>query len=233
MPVYKIAGINVLYNPKYKTLKTQSEAYICNEEHIDFEISISDEFLTERQREFPHLSLDDCEYIYTGAAFYEKCLDYGCFLLHSSAVALDGNAYIFSAPSGTGKSTHTSLWLKNFKDAFIINDDKPAIKMIDNKFFVYGTPFSGKTDLNRNVCVPLKGICILDRASENTIEKIKPKDAVLPILNQTVRPGDKMHLLMNLLTKLLETTNVYKLFCNMSDEAAVISYNTMRKEDNK
>lgn len=231
MPIYKIAGINVLMNPKHKTLKTQSEPYICDEENIDFEISILDEFLSARQKENPHLTLNDCEYIYYGAAFYEKCLDYNCFMLHSSAVAKGGNAYLFSAASGTGKSTHTSLWLKNFDDAFIINDDKPAIKLENGKFYVYGTPFSGKTDLNKNVAVPLKAICILERGEENRIERIRAADSVLPILNQTLRPENKMADLMSFVTKLLEKTNVYKLYCNISDEAALVSYNTMSKGD--
>ena len=229
MPVYKIAGMNVKMNPKYKTLKTQSEAYICDEENIDFELYISDEFLNEQQKENPHLTLDDCEYIFYGSLFYEKCLDYNCFLLHSSAVAKDNNAYLFSASSGTGKSTHTSLWLKNFDDAFIINDDKPAIKIEDDGIYVYGTPFSGKTDQNKNVKVPLKSICILERGIENKIEKVKASDAVLPILNQTIRPEDKMAELMTLVIETLKNTNVYRLYCNISDEAAMLSFSTMSK----
>lgn len=231
MPIYKIAGMNVKMNPKHPTLKTQSEPYICDEKTFDFEINISEDFLNHMQKENPHLTLNDCEYIYYGAVFYEMCLDYNCFLLHSSAVAKDGNAYLFSASSGTGKSTHTSLWLKNFDDAFIINDDKPAIKLENGKFYVYGTPFSGKTDLNKNVAVPLKAICILERGKENKIEKIKAADSVLPILNQTLRPENKMADLMALVTKVLEKTSVYKLYCNISDEAALVSYNTMSKGD--
>lgn len=231
MPVYKIAGINVKMNPKHKTLKTQSEAYLCDEENFDFEIYIPDEYLEEKQKENPHLTLDDCEYIFMGSLFYEKCLDYNCFLLHSSAVAKDDKAYLFSASSGTGKSTHTSLWLKNFKDAFIINDDKPAIKIEQDGIFVYGTPFSGKTDQNKNVKVPLKAICILERGKENTIEKIKASDAVLPVLNQTIRPEEKMANLMALVIETLKSTNVYRLYCNINDDAAQVSYNEMSKGD--
>ena len=72
MPIYKIAGINVKMNPKYKTLKTQSIPYLCDEENIDFEINISDEFLEEKQKENPHLTLDDCEYIFSGSLFLSK-----------------------------------------------------------------------------------------------------------------------------------------------------------------
>lgn len=230
MPIYKIAGINVLMNPKYKTLSTQSEKYICDESRYDFEIDLSDDFLHEKIMQYPHLSIDDCEYIYYGSCFYENCLDYNRILLHSSAVALNGNAYVFSAPSGTGKSTHVSLWTKNFKDAVVINDDKPAIGMENDKFYVFGTPFSGKTDINENVKVPLKAICILDRSKTNTIEKVSPASAVLPILNQTLRPEDKMDKLMAFLTKLLKTVPVYRLYCNMDDEAAFVSYNEMRKD---
>lgn len=232
MPVYDICGLKVYMDPKHETLKKQSEKYLCaqTQDDYDLKISLSDEYIKEKQAQYPHLNDDMVEYIFYGSLFYEKILERDMFFLHSSAIAYENNAYLFSAPSGTGKSTHTSIWLKNFKGAFIINDDKPAIALENGEFFVYGTPFSGKTDTSENVKVPLKAICLLERGEENKIEKCPAAKAVLPILNQTVRPPDKMASLMDLIKKLLEKCQVYNLRCNMEDAAAVLAYNEMRKD---
>ena len=200
---------------------------------IEMEVSLSDDFLNEKQRENPHLTFDDCEYLWTGFEFCSKLLDYKGFMLHSSGVAYENNAYLFSAACGTGKSTHTGIWQKVFGEdkAVIINDDKPVIKLDENgNFNVYGTPWSGKHDKNLNIKVPLKAICFIERSETNHIERISSKDAIWLILNQTIRPAYKgvMENLLSLLDELLEKVPVYRLYCNMEDEAAIVSYNGMK-----
>ncbi len=228
--MYKIAGVVVDMEIRYPRLKKQSEAYKSEGEKSDILISLSDEFLAERQKENPHLSLEDCEYIWTGSEYYNALPAFGGFLLHSSAVVYENKAYLFSAASGTGKSTHTQLWLKNFEGAYILNDDKPAIRIENGQAMAYGTPFSGKTDLNVNTAVPLQALCILERGEKNTIEKVSPEEALFAILNQTCRPYDeeKMDKLLAILDKLLSLVPVYRLKCNMEDEAAEVSYNAMK-----
>ena len=228
--MYKIAGVVVDMNPKYPRVTKQSEAYKTDDTKPDIRIAMPEEFLSERQRENPHLSLDECEYIWTGSSFYNALPEFGGFLLHSSAVVYENKAYLFTAPSGTGKSTHTQLWLKNFEGSYILNDDKPAIKLEDGKVMAYGTPFSGKTDWNVNKCVPLQAICILGRGEKNEIEKVPPEEALFVILDQTCRPydADKMDKLLTILDKVISEVPVYRLRCNMSDEAAFVSYNAMK-----
>ena len=152
-------------------------------------------------------------------------------MLHASAVVLDGNAYCFSAHSGTGKSTHTAQWLEHFKDRnpFIINDDKPAIKLEEDGFKVYGTPFSGKHDISVNTAVPLKGIAFIERSNTNSIRRLEPREVFSLLLNQTVRPKDeaKLDKLCELIDKLLTQVPVYLLRCNISHEAAQLAYDEM------
>ena len=162
MKFYKIAGCIVEYEPIYPLLKNQMEAYRIDEQKIDMKLTITKEFCEIKQQENPHLTLEQCEYIYAGSQFYNKLINLGGFLLHASAVVIDNKAYLFSADSGTGKSTHTKLWQKCFGDkALIINDDKPAIKIENGICYAYGTPFSGKTDENLNMKFPLQAICLL------------------------------------------------------------------------
>lgn len=236
MSLYNIAGVNVEMNPKYPKTLRQSQSYLCDSNaKADITISLTDEFLEKYHNDYPQLSLEDCEYILGGSEFYELLPEFDGFMLHSSAVAYNDMAFLFSAPSGTGKSTHTQLWLKAFKDAYILNDDKPAIKLIDDKAYAFGTPFSGKTDLNVNKGVPLKAICILERSVDNKIEKISSDEALFSILNQTLRPYDesRMDKLLDILDKLLTQIPVYKLHCNMSIEAAYTSYNGMTAKCDK
>ena len=198
----------------------------------DISISFSREFLERRMKENELLTLSEAEYTWTGMDFSKELLSFNGLVLHASAVCYDGKAYLFSAPSGTGKSTHTSLWEKVFKgEAFVINDDKPALRIINGKIYVFGTPWSGKTGKNENVCVPLGGICFISRSKDNHIEKMNIKEAISSVLRETLRfPSiDFMEALLCFLDKNLKNIPVFKMGCNTQDEAAVMAYNFIKK----
>ena len=113
----------------------------------------------------------------------EKMPEYDTFLMHGSVIAVDGRGYLFTAKSGTGKSTHTRLWRELLGDrAVMVNDDKPLIKVCDSGVTVYGTPYNGKHRLGNNIAVPLRCICILERAKENHIKQIDRSQAYYMLL---------------------------------------------------
>ena len=168
-------------------------------------------------------------------AIYRKIannmLDSNCFLFHGSAVAVDGKAYVFTAKSGTGKSTHTALWRKCFgKRAVMINDDKPLIRIENGTATVYGTPWNGKHNLGCNISVELKAVCILNRGKENHIERIDKRTAFPLLLQQIYRPEDyaKTAKTLQLTDELTQTVPVYRLHCNMEPDAATVAYNAMK-----
>lgn len=230
----KVADLNVEINLKYDRTIRQSKDYEADFDNYNISVHISDEEYAKLKDETPYLSDEDIEYIYTGAAFYEALLHFNGFMLHSSGVVMDNYAYLFSADPGTGKSTHTSLWLKYFGEdkAKIINDDKPAIRMIDDKLYVYGTPWSGKTDQNINMRVSLGAIVFLERSEENWIKRIEPAEAIPLILQQTIRPQEQQAMikLLDMLDVVLRRVKLYKLGCNMSDEVVEVSYNGIKVE---
>lgn len=234
MKKLKVADINVLIKYDHPTLTKQAQAYLSDFDKENIRINIPDEELDRLQRENPHLSVDDVEYIFTGAAFYEGIINYNGFLLHSSGVCVDGWAYLFSADSGTGKSTHTALWQKYLgaDRARIINDDKPAIRIADGQIYVYGTPWSGKTDQNINMRMPLGAIVFLERSTENFIRPITAQEAIPKLFQQTLRPHDpaQMNKLLDVLDRVLSETPLYRLGCDMSKEAVELSFNTIRKD---
>lgn len=231
---YRIAGLLVQMDTYGRTLE-QAAAYMTEEGTPDVVISSYPEALRETQ---PHLSLEACEYLCTGSSFYRQLLKFDGMLIHASAVVKDGFAYLFSAPCGTGKSTHTNLWRETFgeEQVLMLNDDKPALRREDGKWYAYGTPWSGKTDQNINTKVPLAGICVLGRGQENQIAPYGGTGAVHDILEQTARSANAgfMVKLLELLDKLVTAVPVWKLECNMDPQAAWVSYEAMsgnRKEE--
>lgn len=161
----------------------------------------------------------------------EKMPDFDTILFHGSAIAVDGQGYLFTARSGTGKSTHTRLWRELLGDkAVMVNDDKPLISMRGDGVTVYGTPYNGKHKLGCDMSVPLKALCILTRAEQNYIERISRKKAYTMLLQQTYRPGDPVQMAktLALVDKLADRTELYLLGCNMDISAAETAYNGMK-----
>lgn len=226
---YKVANLIVRMSSFGRTVE-QGKPYLCEPAEPDIVIRTDWRALQKAQ---PHLSDEACEYLCTGSSFYTQLLKFDGILLHASAVVMDGRAYLFSAPCGTGKSTHTGLWLKIFgQRAFILNDDKPALRLEDGQWFAYGTPWSGKYDLSVNVRAPVAGICFLHQAAENTIAPFAGPQAIYAIFQQTVRPSGAVprQQLMTLLDKLLTQVSVWQMGCNMDIKAAVVSYEAMSGE---
>lgn len=223
---YNIAGLVVRMDTFGKTMSQAAKFEIMQSEAYDIEVSSSFIPFQPWESDFPPESR---EYMKTGIDFYNKLLNYDGMMLHSSAVVLDGYAYLFTAASGTGKSTHTRLWCENFDGAEILNDDKPAIKLENGCWYAYGTPWSGKTDLNINKRVPLGGIAILERDSDNSIVPLNGKRAVYAILNQTVRPADEARRIkvVELISDLLENVPVWHLKCNTDNSSAILSKEAM------
>ena len=224
---YRIAGLQVEMESFGRTV-SQAEPYRCEPvDKVDIVIQSNAKALKERA---PYLSDDSCEYLSTGGSFYRQLLSFDGMLLHSSAVMVDGRAYLFSAPCGTGKSTHTQLWLREFGHrAKILNDDKPALRLEDGLWYAYGTPWSGKHDYSINTKVPLAGICLLNRGEENKIAPYGGAKAVHDILAQTARSADPSFMikLLELLDKLVTMVPVWKLECNMETDAVEVAYNAM------
>ena len=143
------------------------------------------------------------------------------FAIHASSIVHDGYGIAFSADSGTGKSTHTGLWMKNYPGTYILNDDAPALRCIDGVWYIYGTPWAGTTGINANVRVPLKALVFLERSAENTIEDIPTIHAIRRIFEAIIHPmSDEItDILFTMLSKFLTDCKVCLLGCNMTDEA--------------
>lgn len=190
------------------------------------------EYTLLESRKHPALSLTDFEYLYSGEAFANRLAYLGGLVMHGSAISYDGKGIVFSAPSGTGKSTHAALWKQQYGEHVIhINDDKPAIWFDEGAPVIYGTPWSGKTDTNSNVSAPLKAIVFLKQAPQNRIQRLSVSDAVTYIYRETVRPFYDEGLGMKVLEtaeRLIQSVPVFLLECTISQQAVELAKNTMQ-----
>lgn len=155
-------------------------------------------------------------------------------LFHSSVVSYQGKAYMFLGRSGTGKSTHSQLWLKHIDGTELVNDDNPVVRIIDGEARVYGSPWSGKTPCYRNVDYPIGGIVKLKQAPFNEIRRMKAVEAYVALamsisgMRWNTKMGDGLHHTENLLTA---TVPVWHLSCLPDQNAAELCQTTIAVKD--
>ncbi len=145
----------------------------------------------------------------------------GGFAVHASSIVHEGYGLAFSAESGTGKSTHTGLWLKNYPGTYILNDDGPAMRLINGEWYIYGTPWAGTTGINTNACVPLKSLVFLERNKVNKIRECSALESIPRLFEAIIHPtsDEIINLLFATVSSFLTMTKVCVLGCNISDEA--------------
>lgn len=158
--------------------------------------------------------------IYAFASSYHDTL-----MMHASLVRQNGYGYAFIAKSGTGKSTHVSLWLKYLEGCDLMNDDNPIIRLIDGQPYIYGSPWSGKTPCYRNVKAPLGAITRIDRSEKNYVDKLLPVEAFASILPSCSSMKWDKYIYENIcstISKIVETSDIYTLHCRPDKEAAIV-----------
>ncbi len=227
--MYDIAGLTVEMQPRYELLTRRAALFQTDDADAcpDVSLILSDEYLARKHQDNPLNSIEQTEYMWTGAVFAGRLWRFDALSIHASAVAVNGRAYLFSADSGVGKSTHTQLWLDRFGErAFIINDDKPVIRLEQDSFWVYGTPFSGRYEENRNVRVPLGGIIFLERDDHNWIRRLDTATAVKQLIRQSgiSRHPERAAAKLALLDRLVSDTLIGQMGCTVSKHAMEIAY---------
>lgn len=237
MPTLKLAGLVMDIRQNNPILNRQITDYLTDEP-ADFIVDISPDYIEKEiekeirnDRKFPP---EYSEYLAIYRYICTKLLSYDGFLMHGSALAINGKAYLFCAPSGTGKSTHTRLWREVFGDAVVmINDDKPIIRKQNGVFYACGTPWSGKHDLDTNISLPLCGIILLSRGEKNTIQKASPVHLLGLLFNQIFRPSDDNAYLktIDLVDEMLASCPLYQLSCTPTREAAEVAYRALTQEN--
>lgn len=227
--ICKIADL-VTEIPAVGDLDSRCTEYLCDGDAGADIVICAESF---RPDAWKGLSGDSYIYCESGSHFFFQLLKFNGLMLHASAVELDGKAYLFSAPSGTGKSTHTRLWQTTFgENVRVFNDDKPPLRFIDGVWYAYGSPWCGKDGININMKAPVAGICFLKQASENRIRRLDKMEAAQNIIWQTMhkfRTEGSLDLMLSHVESLVDRIPVFELENRPEPEAALLSYNTMRQ----
>ena len=163
-------------------------------------------------------------------AFAQVVVFHDGLSVHSSTVVCEGKGYMFLGKSGTGKSTHSRLWMKAFPGTWLLNDDNPVIRFVDGVPLVFGTPWSGKTPCYKNDVKPLKGVVRLTQAPYNKIQKLPPVQAYAAFMPScSCMKWDRNHTdaLHKTVEAVVKSVNFWGLECLPDADAAFVCCNAV------
>jgi len=236
----ELAGSVVCVYPLFQSTKEYCRAYL-SDKPTEFTVLVTQLDLLREQEILEQEALEEGLKIrrFTDPFLERSCIQrrvadnlvsQDTLMLHGSTVSVDGQAYLFTAPCGTGKSTHTRSWRALFGErAVMVNDDKPFLRLTASGVMAYGSPWCGKHGEGSNVCVPLKGICLLHRGPENLIRPADPME-LMDILRRQVHLPDDTALadkVLSLLDALAAKVSLWVMHCNKEIDAAKVAYSAM------
>ena len=238
----EMAGLVFRIENRFEYVQNLCKNYIISKEQpADIIISVSEKELRHEIEKTPECFWDDA--YAEGVVIYEKISNalpaFDAFIMHSSAVSVDGLAYSFAAKSGTGKSTHTRYWKEILGDrVIVINGDKPIYRFIGNKLIAYGTPWCGKENWQTNTAAPLKALCLLKQEKENTIYPVNASDTLKELVQHFhLAGGNQVDIirLMELIDRMFTMVPLYRLCCRNDITAAetAVDYFGLRTEEKR
>lgn len=221
--IYEIAGLRIDIKNRLKFTENFCKNYLSDDQEriADLSVAVSDEAFMEEKAQSAVFSDG---YIENICLYREICLrmpSFDRFLLHACVLEYNGSAYAFLGRSGTGKSTHTGLWLDYLDGAEILNGDKPILSVEKNEVFAYGTPWMGKEGRGKKGKAPLKALVFLEQAKQNEIKKLPVSEASMRIFQQVLFPTDEENAAksLELFDRLVVNVPAYLLKCDISETA--------------
>ena len=234
MITIRIAELNIGIDNKFKYIEHFAADYLTDAEP-DFTVRAEDwEIEKERNTVDVEFSPGYLESIVVYRKIAEKLPAYDAFVFHGAVLNMDGNAYVFTAKSGVGKTTHTRLWQKNFTDrVHYLNGDKPIIRFFDGVPYACGTPWQGKENYGTNEIAPIRAIAFLRRGEKNSASVVPPNSITTDLITQMYLPrgeGSSLLQTMKMADRLVRSTRLVELNVNMQDSAALVAYAVLSGE---
>lgn len=228
MIVFRMAGLNIGIDNRY--IRGDRFEGFFTDNPPDFTVSVTEEELAAELPVSPVKNKDYLEYICAYRKIAELLPDYDAFVLHGAVITRAGGSFVFTAPSGTGKTTHILLWKSEFPDCWVLSGDKPIIRRYKGEFYACGTPWLGKEGMGSRSIRPLTAVTILNRGAENEIRPATREEIVQTLLRQLYRPKDPARLAkqLALVNDCFRVTPIYTMHCNMDPSAAHTAWDAMR-----
>ena len=232
----RMAELNIEIQNRYPYLETICKDYLADFDRADIsvvvgETEIADEIIRSTLQTPPTPGYAEAIAVFRSIALQLPRFD--AFVFHAAVVEYQGKGYAFSAPSGTGKTTHVRLWQQLLGDrATIINGDKPIFRFMGGKLLAFGSPWCGKERMQVNRSVPLSAISFIERAASNSIKPIDHAETLLRLYSQVIMPTkrDDAMIFLDLLDRMVQVIPTYVLSCNKDSEAAVVALRGMKGE---
>ena len=230
----RLADMNIGDRYRFPYFYKFAGVYLIDEGEAQFQVEVTDEELEKEKDLFPEFHEDYIESLCIYRKMAEILPDYGRMVFHGAVITCEGRGYLFTAPSGTGKSTHIRQWRKYLGDKVdIVNGDKPILAVCEDETGVhiraYGTPWAGKERWQKNHSAEVEGICFLKQGEKNTIRRLEPGECLYPIMHQVYLPSgeEETGLTLELLDKVISHVPFYSMECDISKEAVKCSYEAM------
>ena len=229
--VYEIANLRVRIENQYEYTTKFCREYLSADQAspVDITATVTEEEFAKEKAQSSEFSDG---YIENICLYRSLCLQLPRFqrmLLHASVLEFDGNAYAFLGRSGTGKSTHTRLWMQTIKNCRIVNGDKPILEKTDEGFIAHGTPWRGKENWGEKRSALVKGLCFIEQAKENSIVKLSPSEMSVRLFQQILLPTEMQEVVatLDMLDRFIAKTPAYLLQCDISKKAVETSFTAL------
>lgn len=228
--VIRLADVNIGISHRNHKVKQVFGEYIVDAEP-ELNINITDEDIRFDRERYAKAENREPKFFawryYEATSIYHKiCLklmDFDAFLLHAAVVAVDGKGYAFLAKSGVGKTTHAKYWINYFGErAYMVNGDKPIVRILGNEVFAYGTPICGKENENADIGVPLKAIFFLERGQGTKVTEMPSEMIPERITSQLLIPknGEQRERIFDLADRVMNLVPMYRLSCDTDLDSA-------------
>lgn len=224
-----LSGLKIRIEHRYNYMTEFCKNYLFDFDTPDITAKSDELSVLNEKKSVPSAPIEVCESLCIYRDIAEQLPLFKRFVFHGAAIEHGGNAYLFTAPSGVGKTTHISLWKKYLGDGVnFINGDKPIINATEHPI-VCGTPWAGKEGYQNNISAPLKAICVLKQAKTNKISPIAKSDAIDCFMHQFYLPknSNSLSATLELMGRVIESTPIFLLECDISEQAFGLSYETL------
>ena len=232
--ILSLAGLNIEVINRYSYIEKIAVGYTVETDKVDFSVSVTDEdILMEAEATEEKFSNGYLESIAIYRKIAERLPEYGAVVFHGVVLCDKDEAYIVAAKSGTGKTTHARLWLKEFgDDVFILNGDKPIIRIIDGTPYACGTPWKGKEGYGVPGMKKLSAIAMIVRDKDPAVEPLGIGEASLALASQTYIPESEKcaPLALRVISGLIKTLNFYKIRANMDSLSARVARDGLKSK---